>query len=592
MTGKQLELTILTGDNADSQQFNETRWFIDILDGTTTAANPDPEMEMPSDRDRDRKIDPNSGIPTTSPACPGTPGSVYDGVRDSGESGVPDGGYYEPDSSSGSRDDGDGYSPVRQENIAETGRDVRVRDYPGLFERANDPFEAVGLGMPWYSAFGNHDALIQGNSPDAYAGPLGPGPLPAPEAQETFNPGFHGIATGCAKVMQPSAGTLDTINGLIAQIEALREDGTTPEEQAEIDALTGEILGLAMDPCDPSTDSGCEVEIVPPDPRRCFLAKDELNVAAPGSPCETGGFIQQHFRTTGVPRGHGFAPSVPAGESEEFCEANPTDPDCLEASYGRPLEAELNNDGYYSFSPKPGLRFAVLDTITDECGSAFCSEGSVDDTQFNWLREQIESAAANAQYVVAFSHHTLRTIRFPSVDFTEEPMHNGQVFDRRSPGNPQTSSPGETLEDLYCRYPNVLAHVAGHEHENYVQPHECADDQPPPPTCAAPPACPNPYFWEISTAAHIDWPQQARMIELVDIDGELSFVLTILDHNGPANPMGQSSGDDQGQASAAIPRLAGIAREIAYNDYQGSRGARGLREDRNVILPTDRPPPP
>src|SRR5688572_5670724 len=74
VTAKQLELTILTGDNADSQQYNETRWFINILDGTTTGANPDPEMQDPFDpagaRSRDRKIDPNSGIPT--PPCPGT----------------------------------------------------------------------------------------------------------------------------------------------------------------------------------------------------------------------------------------------------------------------------------------------------------------------------------------------------------------------------------------------------------------------------------------------------------------------------------------------------------------------------------------
>ncbi|HEX6584544.1 MAG TPA: hypothetical protein VF056_13155 [Thermoleophilaceae bacterium] len=37
-------------------------------------------------------------------------------------------------------------------------------------------------------------------------------------------------------------------------------------------------------------------------------------------------------------------------------------------------------------------------------------------------------------------------------------------------------------------------------------------------------------------------------------------------------------------------RLAGIGREVGYNDYQGERGARGGRQYRNVILPTDRPP--
>src|ERR671917_405975 len=64
ITGARLALTILTGDNADSQQFNETRWFIDILDGTT------------GDQ---RKIDPDSGLHDAVGGCaPLPPGVTYE----------------------------------------------------------------------------------------------------------------------------------------------------------------------------------------------------------------------------------------------------------------------------------------------------------------------------------------------------------------------------------------------------------------------------------------------------------------------------------------------------------------------------------
>jgi 3',5'-cyclic AMP phosphodiesterase CpdA len=529
VTGRKAELTILTGDNADSQQYNETRWFIDLLDGQQT-------------------IDPNSGVPTA--ACPGTPGSVYDGVRDSGQTGVaPDGGYYEPDSSAGARDDGDGYSPVRAENVEETpGRDVTVRDFPGLFETANRPFEAVGLGMPWYSAFGNHDALVQGNSPEAFVGPFGPGPLPGATSEEV-NPAFHAIATGCVKVRQPAPATLATIEGLSQQIANLRAGGTTEAEQAAIDALDGQILALVQaaqtGPCDPL--AGCQSTIVPPDQRRCLLPKSEPALTVPGTPCASGSWIAQHFRTSGTPVGHGFA--------------------------NRPPAAVANHDGYYSFSPRHGLRFVVLDTITDECGTIVCSEGTLDDTQFQWLTSEIAAAEAAGQYVLVFSHHTLRTIRFVSTDASEHPLHTGERVDRRNPGNPTGVSEGDTLEELYCQHPNVLAHVDGHEHANAVERHGCTTDSPP--TAGA-----NPYFWEINTSAHIDWPQQSRMIELVKHRGEMWFVLTMIDHAGPPKP---------GDASGPVG-IASAGREIAYNDYQGDRSSRGRRTDRNVILPTDRPP--
>jgi hypothetical protein len=539
LTGDLLDLAILTGDNADSQQYNETRWFIDILDGTAGRRDPGslpqdeqlpPDFDVPEGLDLPDKIDPNSG--NESSVCNLTPGQLYDGVQGGG-----DPGYYDPDGSDGT--DGHGYSPDRGENEAETpGRDVTVRDFPGLFERAQNPFEAVGLDLPWYSAFGNHDILVQGNSPDAYFGPFGPNY--ATQGEES-NLAYQAIATGCLK----------------------------PDDSS----LTG-----AFPPGDPSNFFGAITSslTVPDDPRRCYLAKDEAGVDAP-APCSEAGWIQQHFLSTGSPVGHGFGPA-PCTIDEPIA-----DEDC--AGYGRPVEADLNNDGYYSFSPKTGLRFVVLDTVTDECGTVFCSEGSVDDPQFQWLDEQIRMAASMGEYVLVFSHHTLRTTRFPSTDLTEYPIHYGQRFDRQNPGNPQNVSL-VTLEDLFCSSPNVLAHIAGHEHENYVEEHNCTDPPLPGFTNEG-------SFVHVSTAAHIDYPQQSRMIELIDNgDATMSLALTILDHSGPPNPGGPPPDGGLGAVGAQVLKLASVGRELGYNDYQGSRAAIGDEvSDRNTIIVFDRPWP-
>lgn len=493
VTGEPLALTILTGDNADSQQYNETRWFIDILDGGA-------------------KVDPDSGIP--SDECPATEGSAYDGVRGGGSPY----GYYDPDAS-GAGTDGDGYSPDREQNLSATGKDVTLRDFPGLLEAANRPFRTRGLRMPWYSAFGNHDALVQGNSPEAYFGPYGP-------SSEVADPAYHDIAIGCTKPRFGYAGDPPSF------------------------------LGSLQDAAN-----------VPPDARRCFLAKDEAPMAAP-APCDGAGWIEQHFATTGTPVGHGFVLS------------SELSPRSREAAYGRPDVADANNDGYYSFSPRAGIRFVVLDTITDECGVVVCSEGSLDDPQFQWLAGQIAKAAEMGAYVFVFSHHTLKTTRFPSTDPTEQPIHYGQRFDRETPYNPQNPSV-KTLEELFCESPNVIAHIAGHEHENYIRHHTCEEDSPATVTGDS-------DFWHISTAAHIDWPQQARMVELVENrDGTMSLVLTMFDHAGPprvdpeeAN-LARANGDQ-------VLELASIGRELAYNDYQYPRSARGDAEERNVIIVLDR----
>jgi len=222
VTGRRLELVMTTGDNSDNSQRNETRSFIDILDGGV-------------------RVDPNSGVPGS---CGTSGGRLYDGVRGGGE-------YYQPDSSrpvpGDDVEDGAGYSPDEDENRREAGRSSQVRDFPGLFEDMNRPFSATGLGVPWYGIFGNHDSLIQGNQPR--------------------NAAFNALATGCVKptrLADPAQGAL----------EALAVDGFTPAEAEQARLLLDESMRqTAADPGAALAEG--RAVVVPSDPDRRLLRKSE-----------------------------------------------------------------------------------------------------------------------------------------------------------------------------------------------------------------------------------------------------------------------------------------------------------------------------
>jgi metallophosphoesterase (TIGR03767 family) len=466
-----MDFTIDTGDSADSQQLNETQWVRTLLEGGTLNPNSGVDKKTYS-----HLLCPNLFVPGAAEAA------RYTGVQDYND-------YFE------------GPFPEFYDPNKPAGPHAAWPKYPGLMDKAQESFTAQGLDVPSYVAFGNHDALVQGNA--------------------AANAAFEQVATGCLKPIGPVP---------------------NPENaQALLTSLLNPTNLLATLLTNPQN-----LVFVPGDPKRQFVSKKQY---------------KDVFKAGSQADGHGFDLIDPAQES-----------------------ASKGAAGYYSWSPDPGMRFIAVDTVA-EAGTIvtptgnFTADGNIDDPQFKWLRGQLEAATAADELVVLFSHHAPESLTADAPDELAPPCLLGDAHGHDiNPGcdlDPRNSQPIHLEADavkLLHEFPNAIAWVSGHSHDNIVNPF---------------PAAGGSGFWSIRVAAEADWPQQGRLLEVFDNhDGTLSIFGTIVDH------VGQAKAPAPGTLASAMDfnDLASAGRTMSFNDLQsGAPLGEGAAKDRNVELLVDDP---
>jgi metallophosphoesterase (TIGR03767 family) len=186
------------------------------------------------------------------------------------------------------------------------------------------------------------------------------------------------------------------------------------------------------------------------------------------------------------------------------------------------------------------VRLVTLDTVCDAGGA----DGSIDPPQLHWLERRLEEVHSS------FRSRDGSLVRTPNADrYVVVLSHHG--YDTLS--NPRGERSADPLLHLLLRFQNVVLWLNGHIHANRITAR--ADSHG------------GGGFWEVTTSSLVDWPCQARLVEIFRTRrGLVAIACTMLDHDGEG--------------------LAGLHRELAGNvPLNGFDSFRpGTPADRNAVL--------
>jgi hypothetical protein len=398
---------VMTGDLADNQQLNETQDVVSLLEGGTFVEGEGFVGELDPNSGSD---DPDSEEDYDGLRCP----SDEQGRQELAEEAPLYTGVQDYDDYPGATRSEDFYDPDEPFGEYELWPELT-----GLQDRAQEPFEIEGLRVPSYVAFGNHDALAQGNE-DAIAA-------------------FEDIGTGCVKLF-PST----------APDQPDTQDRPAPEAIRE---LVEELRqGLPLE------DAGAT--LVPPDEERQYVDSIQFKELH-----DTGEQADEH--------GFAFIDQDELDASNGAASYYSFVPDSRNRAVRYIVLDTVSEGGVTPESSNGNIDEPQWRWLTDELERAQRRNELI----VVFGHHATGSLTANvADELIPSPPGPL-----PGAPPCSDPPGDDEHGHNVNPGcdmDPRNSQPlhfGEDLARLFKRTPNVVAYVAGHSHENLVTPFEGRD---------------------------------------------------------------------------------------------------------------------